>query len=64
MPRACTICGKGYSKTIKRSHSMRASIVRLSPNLQWTRIADGSRVKACTRCMRTQSTKGKLAVAA
>lgn len=67
MPRVCTICNKGYSKTIKRSHSMRASIKRLSPNLQWAHIADGSRVKACTRCMRTQSNKGtfgKVTVAA
>lgn len=63
MPRLCTICGKGYSKTIKRSHSMRASIRRLSPNLQWARLADGSRAKACTRCMRT-SAKVKKVVAA
>jgi len=64
MPRLCTICGKGYSKTIKRSHSMQASIKRLSPNLQWLRVADGSRVKACTRCMRTQGNKAKALQAA
>jgi ribosomal protein L28 len=54
MPRMCTICGKTYSRTIKRSHSMRASIRRLLPNLQWTRV-DGQRVKACARCIKTQS---------
>ena len=54
MPRMCAICSKGYSKTIKRSHSMRASIVRLQPNLQWTQH-EGRRVKACTRCMKTQT---------
>ena len=61
MPRACAVCGKGYSKTIKRSHSMRASIVRLLPNLQWTRV-DGKRVKSCTRCMKTVSKKARVAV--
>jgi ribosomal protein L28 len=56
MPRQCEICGKGYSKTIKRSHSMRASIRRLLPNLQWARI-NGKRVKACTRCIKTAGKK-------
>jgi ribosomal protein L28 len=55
MPRMCTVCGKTYSKTIKRSHSMRSSIKRLSPNLQWARDSHGNRVKACTRCMKTAS---------
>ena len=55
MPRMCTICGKTYLKTIKRSHSMRASIHRLMPNTQWTRNADGNRVKACTRCIKAKT---------
>ncbi len=54
MPRQCAICGKIYSRTIKRSHSMRPSIVRLLPNLQWT-VYKGQRIKACTRCIKTQS---------
>ena len=54
MPRMCAICGKGYSKTIKRSHSMRASIKRLLPNLQWTKH-EGQRVKACTSCIKTKA---------
>ncbi|HVY67334.1 MAG TPA: L28 family ribosomal protein [Patescibacteria group bacterium] len=58
MPRMCAICGKTYSRTIKRSHSMRASIVRLLPNLQYA-VIDGKRVKACTRCIKTQSKKSK-----
>lgn len=53
MPRMCTVCGKIYSRTIKRSHSMRPSIKRLAVNLQWSRDVKGNRVKACTRCMRT-----------
>ena len=57
MPRMCSACGKTYSKTIKRSHSMRASIVRLKANLQWTRDVNGNRVKACTRCMKAVNKK-------
>ncbi len=57
MPRMCSICGKTYSKTIKRSHSMRASIKRLKANLQWSRDEAGQRVKACTRCMKAQTKK-------
>lgn len=54
MPRMCAICGKTYSRTIKRSHSMRASIVRLLPNLQYARF-NGKRVKACARCIKTKA---------
>ena len=54
MPRMCAICGKIYSRTIKRSHSMRPSIVRLLPNLQYT-VYKGKRIKACTRCIKTQN---------
>lgn len=64
MPRMCTTCGKTYSKTIKRSHSMRASIVRLKSNLQWTRDENGNRVKACTSCIKAKTkkaTKAKIA---
>ncbi len=55
MPRMCTICGKTYSKTIKRSHSMRASIHRLMPNTQWTRAENGNRVKACASCIKAKA---------
>lgn len=59
MPRMCTICGKTYSRTIKRSHSMRSSIRRLLPNLQWTRVGS-QRVKACARCIKTQSKRARV----
>ncbi|MBX4187642.1 MAG: 50S ribosomal protein L28 [Candidatus Doudnabacteria bacterium] len=55
--RKCTICGKGYSNTIKRSHSMQATKYRLYPNLQWLKLDHGRRVKACTRCIKTRSKK-------
>jgi ribosomal protein L28 len=64
MPRMCTICGKTYSRTIKRSHSMRASIRRLQPNLQWTRDESGQRVKACARCIKTKAKVARTAVMA
>jgi ribosomal protein L28 len=63
MPRMCNVCGKTYSRTIKRSHSMRASIRRLQPNLQYT-VVGGQRMKACTRCIKTKSKAARLAVAA
>jgi len=50
----CAVCGKIYSRTIKRSHSMRPSIRRLLPNLQYA-VFNGKRLKACTRCIKTQS---------
>jgi ribosomal protein L28 len=53
--RKCEICGKGYMNAVRRSHSMRATKVRLYPNLQWLRMDHGQRVKACTKCMRTHS---------
>ncbi len=62
MPRMCTICGKTYSRTIKRSHSMRSSIRRLLPNLQYTRVG-ALRVKACARCIKTQTKPARVRVA-
>ncbi len=58
MPRMCAVCGKSYSRTIKRSHSMRASIRRLLPNLQWTMVGK-LRVKACARCIKSASKAAK-----
>ena len=63
MPRMCTVCGKTYSRTIKRSHSMRASIKRLLPNLQYSMV-DGQRVRTCTRCMRTKTKAARATAAA
>ncbi|MBI2607801.1 MAG: 50S ribosomal protein L28 [Candidatus Doudnabacteria bacterium] len=51
--RKCEICGKGYLSSMRRSHSMRATKVRLYPNLQWLKLEHGKRVKACTKCMKT-----------
>src|SRR3989344_1298861 len=59
--KVCSICGKGYQRALTRSHSMRATIKRLQPNLQWLRLANGQRVKACTKCIRSIS-KGKIPI--
>ncbi|OGE95076.1 MAG: 50S ribosomal protein L28 [Candidatus Doudnabacteria bacterium RIFCSPLOWO2_02_FULL_48_8] len=64
MARVCTICGKGYLSTFKRSHSMRPTKVRLYPNLQWMKIEHG-RIKVCTKCLKTETRKlAKVAVPA
>lgn len=55
--RKCTICGKGFLNTVKRSHSMRATKTRLYPNLQWMTMDYGKRVKACTKCIKTHNRK-------
>ena len=60
--RKCQICGKGYLNTFRRSHSMRATKVKLYPNLQWLKVEHG-RIKACTKCIKTRN-KRMAAVAA
>jgi len=55
----CAICGKGYSRSQSRSHSMQKTLRRLLPNLQWTHLPSGKRVKACTKCIKSAS-RGKI----
>ena len=50
--KACGICKKGYAKSAARSHSMQSTLRRLQPNLQWLTLAQGRRVKACTKCIK------------
>ncbi|MBI2577382.1 MAG: hypothetical protein HYV77_00900 [Candidatus Wildermuthbacteria bacterium] len=33
------------------------------PNLQWTRLISGQRVRACTKCMKAQARKAKAPLA-
>ncbi|MBI4359311.1 MAG: 50S ribosomal protein L28 [Candidatus Nealsonbacteria bacterium] len=62
MARTCPVCGKTstlvwhrkklrgkYNPTIKR---------RKYPNLQWVRLPDGKRVRACAKCIKAIG-KGK-----
>ena len=55
--RRCEICGKGYLNTVRRSHSMQATKVKLYPNLQMLTLDHGRRVKACTKCIKTHYRK-------
>ena len=61
MSKQCTICGKKsimvwklkklrgkYNPTVKK---------RKQPNLQWTKLSSGKRVKACTKCIKAGSKK-------
>jgi ribosomal protein L28 len=59
--KVCKICGKGYVKAVSRSHSMRKTIKRLQPNLQWLTVSPGKRIKACTQCIKSVG-KGKVKV--
>lgn len=54
MSRVCSICGKTYQIAIKykkvKSAYNPVNKHRQYPNLQWFRMPDGKRVKACTKC--------------
>ena len=79
MARECVICGKS-SKKVWRRVRLRAEKFnptikrRQHPNLQWVRLASGSRrdksllhpslrsgkrVKACAKCIKTLSKRGR-----
>jgi ribosomal protein L28 len=52
MPAMCAVSGKTYKNTVKRSHSMRGTIVKRKANLQ--RILVGNKkIKICTKVLRT-----------
>lgn len=62
MARQCKICGRssqmqGRRKLLRGNYNPTPRIRRY-PNLQWMRLPDGSRKKACTRCIKT-ATKTK-----
>lgn len=61
MANQCALCGKKsikvwrlvklrgkYNPTVKRKQK---------PNLQWVKLSDGKRVKACTKCIKSLSKK-------
>jgi len=56
MSRICSLCGKKSIVRIARkklrSKYNPTSKKRKYPNLQWVRLADGKRVKACTGCIK------------
>jgi len=57
MSRRCSICGKKSMVAVTRK-KLRGKYnptgkKRKYPNLQWVRLADGKRIKACTKCIKT-----------
>ena len=58
----CYFCGKtsimgGGRKKLRGKYNPTGK-KRKYPNLQWAKLASGKRVKACAKCIKTQ-TKGK-----
>lgn len=58
MAKSCPICAKGTIVTGGYSNRVRATKFnptgknRKYPNLQWAPLADGSRMKVCTKCLK------------
>jgi len=58
MAKQCPICNKGsmvggkYSNRVRATQFNPTGKKRRYPNLQWARLADGSRTKVCTRCLK------------
>ncbi|MES2953341.1 MAG: hypothetical protein V4674_02175 [Patescibacteria group bacterium] len=54
----CPICSKGthngggYSNRVRATKFNPTGTRRRQPNLQWARLADGSRIKICTHCLK------------
>ncbi|MFH1611724.1 MAG: 50S ribosomal protein L28 [bacterium] len=66
MSRRCPLCGKQSMLRTKwkKVHSAYNPVARTRkyPNLQWTILPNGKRIKACTKCLRTlnkNTTKSK-----
>lgn len=57
MAKVCAICGKSsiiVTKLVKLRGKYNPTVKqRKHANLQWVRLPDGRRVKACTKCIRT-----------
>ncbi|PJE76036.1 50S ribosomal protein L28 [Candidatus Uhrbacteria bacterium CG10_big_fil_rev_8_21_14_0_10_48_11] len=56
MAKLCDQCGRGSAKATNRSHSNIATLRRQYINLQ-TKHIDGTKVKLCTSCIRTNTKK-------
>jgi len=63
MARICEICGKKSIMTVVRK-KLRGKYnpttkKRKYPNLQWVRLPNGKRVKACAKCIKAIGKKKK-----
>jgi hypothetical protein len=61
MAQTCSICKKGYMLTwrIKKLRGKYNPTIKVKkrPNLQWTKLSSGERVKACTKCIKAMAKK-------
>lgn len=61
MAAKCPICDKGsimaggYSNRTRATKFNPAPLTRKKPNLVWSKLTDGTRMKICTKCLK----KGK-----
>lgn len=56
MSRTCSLCGKTSIMSVTRK-KLRSKYnptckTRKYPNLQWTTLVNGKRIKACTKCIK------------
>jgi len=61
MSKVCALCGKKSMMTVIRK-KLRGKYnptakKRKYPNLQWVRLSDGKRVRACTKCIKAMGKK-------
>ncbi|OHA82556.1 MAG: hypothetical protein A3B07_02995 [Candidatus Yonathbacteria bacterium RIFCSPLOWO2_01_FULL_43_27] len=58
MAKVCLTCNKGtivsggYSNRVRATKFNPIGKSRKYPNLQWAPLADGSRIKICTKCIK------------
>ena len=58
MAQQCAITGKtsivggGYSNRVRATKFNPCGNRRVYPNIQWARIPNGPRIKACTKCIK------------
>ena len=59
MAKTCQKCGKssqmeGKRKLLRGNYNPTVK-KRKYPNIQWMKLKDGSRVRVCTQCMKTEA---------
>jgi ribosomal protein L28 len=66
MSRVCSICGKGSIVTVTRkklrSKYNPTTKKRKYPNLQWVKLDNNKRVKACAKCIKIMGKKQRAIV--
>ena len=60
MKQVCQICGKTYNGHVRKWSKLRGKYnpsrrSSQKPNLQWLRLENGTRLKACAKCIKALS---------